>query len=396
MSLDDQFTFPFGDYEADLSPVCERLVREEPVVRVRRPDGDTAWLVTGYEEAKQALSDPRLNLLEVSTPGSRRLESTEVGPFEVDLMEVVQGTSLRKRIAQSLTPKAAETYERRLEPRIADLIDALVAAGPPAELLHGLYAPITAEFVSEWLGVDPADARRLHDQAHVAINFDTHSDDELDSVFATADAFFQDLIASKRSTPDGRLFSDLVADNDAEGSFSDEEMAKLGFSLLTNGYDTPLNAVVLLTIRLFAEPSAFGHLRQNPDELPDVLEEMMRRTPLGPSGVTVQRVATEDVVLHEKLIRPGELVLIATDVANRDPRVFAPSCPARNPDQAQLWFGHGRLSCPGRAIARMLLEMVLHHLLRRIPAIEPAKPLDSLPWRRGLLLRGVGELPVTW
>jgi cytochrome P450 len=84
--------------------------------------------------------------------------------------------------------------------------------------------------------------------------------------------------------------------------------------------------------------------------------------------------------------------------ANRDERVFV------NPDQLDLSrvdnphiaFGHGPHRCLGAHLARMELQVALASLLRRFPRLRLAVPADEVEWKKGMLVRGPKELPVTW
>src|SRR4051794_31510968 len=58
-------------FKADPHPFYARLRAESPVHRVRLPDGQTAWLITRYEDVAAALKDERLakDRLSALTPG---------------------------------------------------------------------------------------------------------------------------------------------------------------------------------------------------------------------------------------------------------------------------------------------------------------------------------------
>ena len=82
----------------------------------------------------------------------------------------------------------------------------------------------------------------------------------------------------------------------------------------------------------------------------------------------------------------------------RDDRQFP------NPDRLDLLredgphvgFGYGRHQCVGQQLARMELQIVLPTLLRRVPTLQLAVPLDDLPFKHDALAYGLYELPVTW
>jgi cytochrome P450 len=52
--------------------------------------------------------------------------------------------------------------------------------------------------------------------------------------------------------------------------------------------------------------------------------------------------------------------------------------------------------CLGAPLARLEGQIALRRLLDRVPTLRLAVPESSLRWRKGLNLRGLEALPVTW
>jgi cytochrome P450 PksS len=95
-------------------------------------------------------------------------------------------------------------------------------------------------------------------------------------------------------------------------------------------------------------------------------------------------------------IARGEIVLGSIAAANRDPAAFPDPDRldlARTPNR-HLAFGGGH-SCIGAPLARLEGAVGIATLLRRLPRLRLAVPEERLPWRPGLVLRGLEALPVT-
>ena len=98
------------------------------------------------------------------------------------------------------------------------------------------------------------------------------------------------------------------------------------------------------------------------------------------------------------LIKAGDGVLVLGNAGNRDPEVFD------NPDELDIdrgarnhvAFGFGPHQCLGQNLARMELQIVFDTLLRRIPALKLAVPVDELPFKDDSAIYGLHEFPVTW
>jgi cytochrome P450 len=84
--------------------------------------------------------------------------------------------------------------------------------------------------------------------------------------------------------------------------------------------------------------------------------------------------------------------------ANRDESVFP------EPDQLDfdrvrrehLAFGWGPHQCVGHLLARVQLEVAWLTLLRRLPDLALAVPLEEIPFRFDMFVYGVRALPVRW
>ena len=105
------------------------------------------------------------------------------------------------------------------------------------------------------------------------------------------------------------------------------------------------------------------------------------------------RFPGEDVEIGGKLIRRGEPVSVVLAAANRDPAVFPDPerldvTRSHNP---HLAFGRGIHFCLGAPLARVEAEIGFLALLERLPNLALAgEPV----WNRGMVVRGLKELPV--
>ena len=95
-------------------------------------------------------------------------------------------------------------------------------------------------------------------------------------------------------------------------------------------------------------------------------------------------------------IGPGEVVLGAFTSANRDEFRFDGADRfdiGRDPNK-HLTFGQGGHYCVGAPLARLEGKIALNALLAHFADIRLATPTTNLPWRPGMVLRGLEHLPV--
>ena len=59
-----------------------------------------------------------------------------------------------------------------------------------------------------------------------------------------------------------------------------------------------------------------------------------------------------------------------------------------------LGFGKGIHFCLGASLARIEGQIAISRLIRRIPDLRPAIPLDKPQWRPSMIIRGLQSFPV--
>jgi len=126
------------------------------------------------------------------------------------------------------------------------------------------------------------------------------------------------------------------------------------------------------------------------------VEELLRLLTITHFGR--RRVAVEDVEVRGTLIRAGDGVIAAADIANRDPDIFADPDrfdPTRKPNR-HVAFGFGVHQCLGQPLARLELQIAFPALLRRFPDLRLAVDFDEIAYRDKLPIYGPKALPITW
>lgn len=125
---------------------------------------------------------------------------------------------------------------------------------------------------------------------------------------------------------EGGLLS-VIAANTVRRRTSLEEAALLAASLVVAGWETTAAAIAgflfrLLTTRQDGGETLYHLLAAHPDRIPGAVEELLRTTPGTTFKSAQPRRAVREVELGGVRLREGDLVIPATDRANRDPAVF--------------------------------------------------------------------------
>lgn len=365
-----------------------------PVRRMAAPGGTPIWLVTGYAEARELLSDARLvkdvrrfsHLRDPNMPAELNLHLLNLDPPD--------HTRLRRLVSKAFTARRVERLRPRVEAITNDLLDAM-AGRHEGDLLDLFAFPLPITVICELLGVPIADQADFRRWSNIVVSGHA-ARDEMPRAVEDLRRYLTDLIAAKRAEPADDLLSALTAVRDSADRLSEAELISMAFLLLIAGHETTVNLIGSGTFHLLTNPDQRDLLRADPSLLPSAIEEFLRYD--GPVEIATLRIAAEDVKLAGVTIGAGDRIMIGLDAADRDETRFpgADRLDITRTDNPHMAFGHGIHYCLGAPLARLEGQIAIGALLDRYPDIALAVPASDLTWRPGFLLRGLSRLPVTY
>ncbi|WP_236706152.1 cytochrome P450, partial [Frankia sp. ACN1ag] len=310
------------------------LRENHPVVRTRFPNGSTGWLVTRFEEGSQVFSDPRFSAKRRrhDAPEGEQAETGDDAPFDAGfvMMDEPDHGTYRRLLTARFTPKAVQT---RLQPYldriVAEHLDAIAAGPETFDFVQAMSLPIPCLVICELLGVPYADRDGFHHATEVMMDMGISRAARDRGAHWLVD-YITALVADKRRTGDAEgILAELIGKADDEGSIlTERQLVGLGVLLLFAGHDTTAAMMGLSTLTLLTHPEQRRDLTEHPERIGTAVEELMRYLTIVQFGLG--RVAEEDLELGGAHIGKGELVVVAMNAANRDPRVFD------NPDALDL------------------------------------------------------------
>ncbi|ONF63641.1 cytochrome P450 [Amycolatopsis keratiniphila] len=390
--------YPFQQAERlETDPRSAALRREAPVSRVTLPYGGEGWLVVGHHEVKTVLSDRRFSRAALVGADVPRVTPRVMTKTTILTMDPPEHTRLRRLVAPAFSPRGIEALRPRAVRLAEGLVDRMLDAGQPADLVRDLAKPLPSALMSDLLGLPATDEEKFFGWAEIMVSGAGLAPAEILATIGELDSYLTGLVAERRREPRDDLLSVLVAARDEGDRLSEQELVGISVTLLLAGLETTTNQIGNFAWHLLSRPERMAWLREDLTRLPGAVEEMLRFTPIATSaGFT--RVATEDVPLGGVTIRAGEAVLVDLDSANRDEAVYDDTDELRldRVGQPHLAFGHGPHFCLGAQLARMELVVALTALLERVPGLRLAVPPGELHWHTDRVVRGLRELPVRW
>jgi cytochrome P450 len=377
-----------------------QLNADRQLSKVRIWDRSTPWLIHGYDATRALFADSRASV-DDRLPGyphwnEGMLATVHTRPRSVFTSDAEEHTRFRRMLSKPFTFKRVEALRPAVQKITDDHIDALLAGPQPGDIVSTLALPVPSLVISQLLGVPYEDADFFQQQAQRGMGRYATAEDTAQGAASLA-KYLANLVRAKAQSPSEDLVSDLAERVNAQ-ELSVREAAQLATGVLIAGHETTANMIGLSVVALLEHPDQLELMRDadDPKVIATGVEELMRYLSIIQTGQ--RRIAVEDIEVGGETIRAGEGIILDVAPANWDSRQFP------NPDRLDLHredgphlgFGYGRHQCVGQQLARMELQIVLPTLLRRIPTLRLAVPLDELPFKHDSLAYGVYELPVTW
>ncbi|GAU65954.1 putative cytochrome P450 [Streptomyces sp. NBRC 110611] len=388
------------DRPFDPPPERARLIEEAPVSRVTLWNGSTAWLVARHADQVALLRDRRISA-DDTRPSYPAVSAAEDATRDHNRtfisMDEPEHTARRRKFMGEFTERRLVALRPRIERIVDGLLDAMAEAGPPADLVAAFAMAVPVKVICELLGV-PYEDREFFQEAN-AVVVDTRSTPEaaLDASRALTE-YLGGLVERKLHAPGDDLLSRLAVDYLAVGRTTREECAREARLLLAAGQETTTSMIALGTCVLLLHPDQMAVVRDgNREQVGAAVEELLRY--LSVTHLGRRRVAVADITLHGHVIKAGDAVICANDLANRDPEAYEDPDRLdvrRSRTRRHLTFGHGPHQCLGQHLARLELQVAYPALFRRFPGLRPDRPLSELSFITEKFVYGLQELPVDW
>jgi cytochrome P450 len=376
-----------------LDPVAglATLRAQQPISKLPIPFGMTVWLVTGYAEAKEALSDADAFSNDFVNLVGNAGVTAEQNPGGLGFTDPPAHTRLRRLLTPEFTMRRLNRLAPLIQSIVDEQLDVIEKAPGPVDLVQTFALPIPSLAICELLGVpyeDRADFQRLG-----AARFDLFAGAgaSLGAINEALD-YLMGVVKKQREAPGDGLLGMLVKEHGDQ--VSDRELAELADGLLTGGFETTASMLALGALVLLKDPESFALLSENDDAVNPFVEELLRY--LTVVQVAFPRLAKKDLEIAGTKIASGDIVLVSLSGANRDAAIGTDmeAFDRSRPATSHLAFGHGIHRCIGAELARMELRTAYPSLVRRFPKLRLAGTQEELDFRKLSIVYGVESLPV--
>lgn len=372
------------------------------------------WAVTGHDAVREVLGDPARFRSGGTYIPSQHLPAESFRAYPQDgplwqhsMVSADDGQHRRLRTAMARAFTARRVHE--LEPEIrADatlLVETLVGqlagqtggADGDADLVAGFARPLPSRTIARVFGLPLADAGRFPAWSDAfLLPLVPGLPDELyvgaARQFAQFDAYVRALVTGDLADVGPGVVRDVVT-GAREGShdLTEDEMVGDIANVLFAGHETTVSTLSNAFVRLLRDRALWDRLAEGEEDLPPLVEELLR---LDTAGVGLFRACPDATTLAGVELPAGARLWVSFAAANRDPARFeAPDDlrPARPRVADHLTFGHGVHSCIGSALARVQVQVALDVVPRLAPSLHLTGPVPEVP---SFVIRTTPHLPV--
>lgn len=300
----------------------------------------------------------------------------------------------RQMVRKGFTVARVRELDELIRDIVADLLDETVTS-QEVNFWEEFCIPLPIRVIAHILGVDRAhadDVKRWADAQVARFGQPRESEEENLEIARNLVEFHQHLyreLRARRESPRDDFLSDMVA---ASEGITENEMVIICAQLLVAGAESTTSLIGSLVNLLLDDPARMQQLRDDPDLIPNAVEEALRlESPIK----MAYRFVTKDVELNGQQIPEGTVALLFYASANRDEEFWSAAEEwdlSRSDARRHLAFGYGAHLCLGAELARSEARAALTALLERTSSIERAPGHDRPHHPANLTVRALDQL----
>jgi cytochrome P450 len=355
--------------------------------------GPPQVVVGRYADVHRVFSDTETFASEMPKgPGWEQFHKFMDAQF-ITQMDGAQHARLRRLLMPAFSSRRVEQLQASITTIIERMLDRIEAKGPKFDGMQDLGAHLVVDALLEaMIQMDPR-RKAVFVAFHDVLPATTYTKpgepfpEECRVAMQRVMDEIKVIIDERRTKPHSDFISDLVNARDAGDKLTDKELFDQIFGLAGGSLSATSRAAGGALLLLYTHDDQRQQLIDNPELIPDALEECLR---LGSNGYfTFPRVATKDTEVGGTRILKGMVVRPSPLAPNYDPDVFPDPLRFdihRKPKRI-LSFGAGPHHCIGNILGRTTITIAITRLLARFPKAHISEP-NFVPVYGG----AVGEL----
>ncbi|NNE94579.1 MAG: cytochrome P450 [Acidimicrobiales bacterium] len=309
---------------------------------------------------------------------------------------------IRQYTKRGFSNRRMKVLEPYIRQRSHELIDAMIAAGSPADFAAGFAAPLPGDTVFRFIGFPEKDDDQLRAWCgdRLAFSWGKPSPEEQVDIANKMLSYWRycrEFTAGKAADLGDDFASELLTDhNENPEDLSYREVESIIYGLSFAGHE-PVTLLLLNSLLCFLpRRDVWAELEADPELIPGALEEVIRyESP----QIGWRRIANHDTSIGGVDIPKGTRIMLALGAANHQPDIFEEPTVFdihRPNSRNNISFGKGIHYCLGAKFARFEAKVAMEVLVQRMPSLRMAAGQEELERIANISFRGPTSLIVEW
>ncbi|MEH6571331.1 MAG: cytochrome P450 [Halioglobus sp.] len=363
------------------------------------------WLVTRREELDFVERNP-----EIFSSQARSAMPMEDTPDMVENisskmlinMDEPRHMKMRKVVRDAFTPRAVAKHLPFLEKHAKMVVDAVAGKGE-CEFVTEVAAELPLLTILHLLDVPAEDRKKFFDWTNIMFFADdadaSGGQEEAAQAAAELMEYAYNLKLKYADEPKETVTGALLSGEIDGEPISDEEFLWMFLMTITAGNESTRTSITHGMRLLMEHPDQLEWLRENPDQIPSAVDEMVR---YNTAFTCMRRTAMEDVEVGGQNIRKGDKVILHYHTVNHDENVFGEDATKFDVKRAQRHenlardlrsFGTGSHFCLGTHLAKQEMRIMFEQILPRMRNPQFAGPVQYM---RSYFVNGIKTMPITF
>lgn len=365
------------------------------------------WAVFRREECDAICKNPRVFSSEARSALPYEFTQEEVDGIHNKMFLNTDGEKhlrWRRIVRNVFTMKAVDSYEQKFRQHAKKIVDAVASSGE-CEFVRDVAAELPLIAILELCGVPIEDRQMFFEWTNAMLFRDHHGaetvaeDSETIAIDASMNmlAYAAKLAKNHKENPNNPILNALL--NNVNGdNLSDEEFQWFFLMLISAGNESTRTVTTHAMRLLMEHPDQLQSLVDNPQLIPDAIEEVLR---CNAAFMNMRRTAMEDIEIGGSLIKKDDKVVLFYSSINYDEEVF------EDPMQFDITraqrmpkfynqhraFGIGQHFCIGSHLARLEVRIILEEV---IPRLRNPKFVEKPDYIRDIFINGIWEMPISF
>jgi cytochrome P450 len=341
-----------------------RRMRESGCPVAHSPHYGGFWALVDYASVFEATREEQLSIGVPASP-----IPFPILPIESDPPATLE---LREATLRRFSPASAERFRESALAMTDEAIDAFIERGE-CDLVGELTTPLPARLILRLLDFDESRAMEWVRWVHSTVHDRAHDPEKAAEAGMAMFAEIGKHMEQRRSQGlRDDLFSDIMRGTLNGKPLDDTQVTMYAFLMMLGGMDTTSGFTGNVLLRLCQDLQLRRQLIADPELIKKGTDELLR---LYSPTLGLARTVSRDAEFHGQPLCAGDRAILMWGAANRDPAMFDDPDTldlARPNAKKHMSFGVGIHRCLGSHYAKMMFQVMLGQVLKRLPDFELA------------------------